>query len=190
MSTTNVTVDYVSFRSTLDNETLPVPEVVANRSHMIMDMIQGCNVEGSTPEPITLDVEYSVATLKLACDLAILAHKTPVPDSGKKTTVPKNDVVDPAIRAKVNAVAPAAKELLEACDYPALEDLMKACSFLQDMECVHIVAKIIALRLEGKTTEELRIILGVVNDFTPEEEEDIKKNCRVVNFEKKEDKSE
>jgi len=53
--------------------------------------------------------------------------------------------------------------LMEAADYLCAETLLNAC------------AKSIATSISKKTTQEIRDILGIENDFTPEEEAEIQR---------------
>lgn len=65
-------------------------------------------------------------------------------------------------------------------DYIAVEmefvfKIITAANYLEIKSLLELGCKYVAKKLEGKTTEEMREILGVENDFTPEEEEKIKK---------------
>uniref|UniRef100_A0ACD5WQ04 Uncharacterized protein n=1 Tax=Avena sativa TaxID=4498 RepID=A0ACD5WQ04_AVESA len=62
------------------------------------------------------------------------------------------------------------KEFVRKLDTSDLFDLILAANYL-DYECLlNLMCKAVADMIEGKTTEQMREILGIENDFTPEEE--------------------
>ncbi|KAJ4757850.1 hypothetical protein LUZ62_022894 [Rhynchospora pubera] len=56
-----------------------------------------------------------------------------------------------------------------------LLDLCRAAIFLQIKELVDMIAKKIANFLKGKSVEEIRQTFQIINDFSPEEEEEIRR---------------
>lgn len=57
-----------------------------------------------------------------------------------------------------------------------LYDLALAANYLNIVPLLYLVCESIANTIKGKTTEEIRIMFNVVNDFTPEEEEQLRKD--------------
>lgn len=58
----------------------------------------------------------------------------------------------------------------------ALFEILMASNYLDIKGLLHLVLATIAFMIKGKTTEELREIFGIEGDFTPEEEEAIRKD--------------
>lgn len=56
-----------------------------------------------------------------------------------------------------------------------LFDVMLAANYLDIKSLLELSCKTVALMIKGKTTEEIRQTFGIENDFTPEEEEQIRK---------------
>ncbi|KAK4711260.1 hypothetical protein R3W88_005773 [Solanum pinnatisectum] len=56
-----------------------------------------------------------------------------------------------------------------------LYDLILAANFLNDKEILDMMCQEVADRVKGKTPEEIRKEFDIKNDFTPEEEEKIRK---------------
>ncbi|CAG5074119.1 Similar to Skp1: S-phase kinase-associated protein 1 (Rattus norvegicus) [Cotesia congregata] len=56
-----------------------------------------------------------------------------------------------------------------------LLDLIEAANYLDIKPLMETICKTIAHKMKGKTTEQLRTQFGAVNDFTPEEEEKVRK---------------
>jgi S-phase kinase-associated protein 1 len=56
-------------------------------------------------------------------------------------------------------------------------DIILAANYLDIRPLLDLGCKTIANMIKGKTTEEIRELFGIVNDFTPEEEEQIRKEC-------------
>jgi S-phase kinase-associated protein 1 len=53
--------------------------------------------------------------------------------------------------------------------------LMLAANYLAAEKCLAALARGVAASIQGKRPEEIRVLLNITNDFTPEEEEAIKK---------------
>ena len=53
--------------------------------------------------------------------------------------------------------------------------LIQAANYLDIDDLLDVTCKAIANMIKGKTTEEIRTLFNIVNDFTPEEEEQIRK---------------
>lgn len=60
-------------------------------------------------------------------------------------------------------------------DWPKIFDLLMAVNWLDYTNLFNVLTQHIANTVKGKSTEEIRTTFNIVNDFTPEEEEQIKK---------------
>ena len=64
---------------------------------------------------------------------------------------------------------------LENMELELLFEVIKSANFLEIESLLDITCAKVATMLKGKSVEEIRNIFGIENDFTPEEEEEIKK---------------
>ncbi|KHJ89842.1 Skp1 family, dimerization domain protein [Oesophagostomum dentatum] len=60
-------------------------------------------------------------------------------------------------------------------DYGVLFDIIMAANYLDIPKLLDGGCKVVADLMRGKTPEEIRTLFNIVNDFTPEEEENIRK---------------
>jgi S-phase kinase-associated protein 1 len=62
-------------------------------------------------------------------------------------------------------------------DQDMIFDIILAANYLDIRPLLDLGCKTIANMIKGKTTEQIRELFGIQNDFTPEEEEQIRKEC-------------
>ncbi|OIT20109.1 PREDICTED: SKP1-like protein 1A [Nicotiana attenuata] len=67
------------------------------------------------------------------------------------------------------------KNYVKVLNYTELYDLILAANYLNDKELLDILCQETADRIKGKTPEQIRKAFNIKNDFTPEEEEQIRK---------------
>lgn len=60
-------------------------------------------------------------------------------------------------------------------DQGTLFELILAANYLDIKPLLDLTCKTVAYMIKGKTSEEIRKTFGIVNDFTPEEEEQIRR---------------
>lgn len=63
-------------------------------------------------------------------------------------------------------------------DIPTLQKMIQACNFMEFKKMLTFSVFCMAELVKGKTTEQLREMFNIENDFTPEEEEQIKKESK------------
>nr|ODN90014.1 E3 ubiquitin ligase complex SCF subunit sconC [Cryptococcus depauperatus CBS 7841]ODN96152.1 E3 ubiquitin ligase complex SCF subunit sconC [Cryptococcus depauperatus CBS 7855] len=147
--------------TTSDDEQFTVEKIVAERSAMIKTMLEDLGEQEGMPIPLP-NVSSTVLTKILEwCD----HHKNdPLPaadasdadDSRRKTgDIPEWD----ARWMQVEMLF----EIILAANYLDIKPLL-------DVGC-----KTVANMIKGKTPEEIRKLFNITNDFTPEEEEQIRK---------------
>ena len=66
-------------------------------------------------------------------------------------------------------------EFLDSMEMDLLFEVIKAANFLEIESLLDLTCAKVATMLKGKSVEEIRQTFGIENDFTPEEEEEIKK---------------
>nr|XP_053653952.1 uncharacterized protein LOC128703350 [Cherax quadricarinatus] len=69
---------------------------------------------------------------------------------------------------------------LQTEDKTMLFDLVNAAHFLDIKSLEQVTCKMIANEIKGKTTEQIRQMFKIENDFTPAEEEELKRNTEWV----------
>ncbi|KAL5724725.1 SKP1-like protein 4 [Ranunculus cassubicifolius] len=60
-------------------------------------------------------------------------------------------------------------------DQDVLFDIILAANYLNNKELLDLTCKTVADMMKGKTPEEIRAIFHIKNDYTPEEEEEVRK---------------
>ena len=60
-------------------------------------------------------------------------------------------------------------------DQPTLFELILAANYLDNKSCLDLLCKTVANMIKGKSPEEIRKTFNIKNDFTPEEEEQVRR---------------
>ncbi|KAK3125755.1 hypothetical protein QOZ80_7BG0609350 [Eleusine coracana subsp. coracana] len=142
-----------------DGKQFKMPEAAARLSSVLADMIDD---KGFTKDNIPLPhvPSHALATVIKYCDkhAATAATKPNADHNAKQETLEKWD-----------------RELLGSLTSDDLLDLVKAANFLDIKGLELITCEKIANMIKGKSPEQLRKMFHVVNDFTKEEEEEIRR---------------
>ncbi|KAF8386240.1 hypothetical protein PRIPAC_75382 [Pristionchus pacificus] len=147
-----------------DSNEYPVDPKIAKMSKTVAVLMEALNMEDSE------DVE--------------VFEKNPIPLPNVEGAVlekvlewcnqHKNDPAPQEEEEENHDVPECDKEFLKV-EQKILFDLMLASNYMDIKGLMDSVAKMIASMIKGKTTEEIRATFNIVNDFTPEEEEKIRK---------------
>ncbi|GMS89742.1 hypothetical protein PENTCL1PPCAC_11917 [Pristionchus entomophagus] len=151
-----------------DNEKFNVAPKIAKMSKTVAVLMEALNMDESQDEdifaknPIPLpNVDASI--LKKVIEWCTEHKDDPVPKEDEEKEK-KNEIEIPEWDQKFLKV-----------DQKTLCELMLASNYLDIRGLMDSVAKIFANMIRGKSTEEIRKTFNIVNDFTSEEEEKIRK---------------
>ncbi|SCZ93555.1 BZ3500_MvSof-1268-A1-R1_Chr6-3g08736 [Microbotryum saponariae] len=172
MSTGQITL------STSDNETFKVEKDVANRSVLIKNMIEDL---GETDHPIPLPNVSSNVLKKVSLRHHLddsLGCCTPS-DVLEWCEHHKKDIDPPAeenddTRRKMTEISDWDQKFIQV-DQEMLFEIILAANYLDIKPLLDVGCKTVANMIKGKQPEEIRKLFNIVNDFTPEEEAQIKK---------------
>jgi len=151
-----------------DGEEFEVEEAVAMESQTIRHMIEDDCADNGIPLPnvnskiLSKVIEY--------CNKHVLANKPAAGSDGA------------AADGSAAAAAPAPAEDLNnwdaefvKVDQATLFDLILAANYLNIKGLLDLTCQTVADMIKGKTPEEIRKTFNIKNDFTPEEEEEIRR---------------
>ncbi|KAL8466807.1 hypothetical protein ACS0TY_035750 [Phlomoides rotata] len=147
-----------------DGEVFDVPEVVAVESQTIKHMIEDDCADNVIPLPnvtgkiLSKVIEYC----KRHVDAA--ASSTAAKADEKVATNPVTDEDLKAFDADFVKV-----------DQATLFDLILAANYLNIKSLLDLTCQTVADMIKGKTPEEIRKTFNIKNDFTPEEEEEVRR---------------
>jgi S-phase kinase-associated protein 1 len=139
-----------------DNQMFEVDEEVANQSHTVKNMIEDTGTEEMIPLPnvpgkiLSKVIEY--------CKFHVDAQKT-VDNKPAKTE---------------DEVKQWDTEFVKV-DQATLFDLILAANYLNIKGLLDLTCQTVANMIKGKTPEEIRKTFNIKNDFTPEQEEEVRR---------------
>lgn len=148
--------DQVTLQSQ-DGEEFRVEVKVANMSQTIKNLIEDAGVSNPIPLP-------NVTGKTLSKVVEYMKHHTEHPTAvSEKTDDKRTDDIT--------------EWDLDFCkiDQPSLFELILAANYLDAKELLDLTCKTVANMIKGKTPEEIRKTFNIKNDFTPEEEEQVRK---------------
>ncbi len=142
-----------------DGKEYPVTVSVAKMSNTLKDLIEDSGIELPIPLPnVTARILEKVIAY---CEYHI-EHPTPAP-AEEENKEKRSDDISPWDRDFCNV------------DQSTLFEMILAANYLNIQCMLDVTCKTVANMIKGKTPEEIRKTFNIVNDFTPEEEEAIKK---------------
>jgi len=148
---------------TSDEETFSVEKKVAMRSQMLKSMLDALGDQGST-EPIPLP---NVSSSVMAKVLDYCNHH-------KNDPFPAADSDADDSRRKTSEIGEWDAKFIQV-DQEMLFEIILAANYLDIKPLLDVGCKTVANMIKGKTPEQIRNLFNIQNDFTPEEEEQIKK---------------
>ena len=150
----------VKLQST-DGEVFELPLRLAKQFDPVTSYLVSTGINGD-PEEVPFPIEVSSQALKAIVDWSL--YRQDDPESDEETEV----------EDRASKVTPwDLKFAKNLGDDLALETL-SACHYLQHKPMLRVLVKIVASWIRGKSVEFLRAKLKIENDYTPEEEEELK----------------
>jgi len=144
-----------------DEQEFEVPNSIATMSVTIKHMIEDIG-EASSETPIPLP-NVTGKILEKVIQYCQYHHDHPDPPSEEKKDEKRTDDIIPWDQ--------------EFCkvDQATLFELILAANYLDIKPLLDLTCKTVANMIKGKTPEEIRKTFNIKNDFTPEEEEQVRK---------------
>ncbi|KAF8334262.1 Skp1 family, dimerization domain-containing protein [Cantharellus anzutake] len=146
---------------TSDNESFAVDKDVAERSVLIKNMLEDV---GENDHPIPLP-NVSASVLKKVLEYCEHHRGEPIPTA---------DTDNDDTRKRTTDIGEWDQKFI-AVDQEMLFEIILAANYLDIKPLLDVGCKTVANMIKGKTPEEIRKLFNIVNDFTPEEEAQIKK---------------
>ena len=147
---TDVATGILRLRSS-DNDVFEIPEGVACRSETVRNMVGDCGMTDSIPLP-------NVSSAVLIKVIEYFKYH----DAAEKNKTSADDI------------AVWDSRFLEMED-ETLFALIVGANYLDAKQLLDLTCKAVADEIKGKTPQEIRTRFNIVNDFTPEEEEEVKR---------------
>eukprot|EP01113_Clastostelium_recurvatum_P017587 TRINITY_DN206_c0_g1_i1.p2 TRINITY_DN206_c0_g1~~TRINITY_DN206_c0_g1_i1.p2 ORF type:complete len:161 (-),score=64.48 TRINITY_DN206_c0_g1_i1:65-547(-) len=141
-----------------DGKVFEVPQAIAAMSVTIKNMLEDI---GDSEHPIPLP-NVNGFILEKVIEYCRYHHEHPSPPTDEKDEKRTDDII------------PWDKEFCKV-DQPTLFELILAANYLDIKPLLDVTCKTVANMIKGKTPEEIRKTFNIKNDFTPEEEEAIRK---------------
>jgi len=141
-----------------DNKVFEVPQEIASMSVTIKHMLEDIG-DSDTPIPLPNVNGY---ILEKVIEYCRYHHEHPSLPSEEKDEKRTDDII------------PWDREFCKV-DQPTLFELILAANYLDIKPLLDVTCKTVANMIKGKTPEEIRKTFNIKNDFTPEEEEAIRK---------------
>jgi S-phase kinase-associated protein 1 len=142
----------------VDEQEFEVPIEVAKMSETVKHMIEDIGSDAAIPLP-----NVTGTILKKVIEYCTYHLEHPVPAADEKKDFQRTDDIIPWDQEFCKVEQATLFELILAANYMDIRPLL-------DLTC-----KTVANMIKGKTPEEIRKTFNIKNDFTPEEEEQVKR---------------
>jgi S-phase kinase-associated protein 1 len=139
-----------------DGEVFVVDEEVANESQTVKNMIEDTGAEEMIPLP---NVSSKILAKTIEYCIYHVAASKKVDDKPAKSDEDVKQWDGDFVKV----------------DQATLFDLILAANYLNIKSLLDLTCSTVALMIKGKTPEEIRKTFNIKNDFTPEEEEEVRR---------------
>ncbi|KAI9351205.1 Skp1 family, tetramerization domain-containing protein [Obelidium mucronatum] len=168
-----------------DNQEFTIAKEIANQSVLIKNMLEDVGEADDQPIPLP---NVSGAILQKVIEYATM-HKDDPPAAPEEETKPKSsEDIEERDKEFMNVDQGTLFEIILAANYLDMKNLLDLAIIIfrgyvtyggwvnvTVVKGVRLCCKTVANMIKGKSVEEIRKTFNIVNDFTPEEEEQIRK---------------
>jgi S-phase kinase-associated protein 1 len=147
--------------SSLDEQEFDVPRAVAEMSVTIKNMLEDMADSGTDAAIPLPNVSGKILSKVIDYCKYHLEHPTPISEEKKE-------------EKRTDDILPWDQEFCKV-DQATLFELILAANYLDIKPLLDLTCKTVANMIKGKTPEEIRKTFNIKNDFTPEEEEQVRK---------------
>jgi len=157
---------------TNDDKEFVVESKVANSFRVIHDMLETLRAGDDGDEAAIKDADVPVKLNNVRGEImkeliAWVDHHKDDPDT--------SDEEEQYRDRRTDDIPQWDKDFVAKWDKSTLYEVLQACNYLDLRPLLEICCKTIANMIKGKSVEQVRDILGLVSDYTAEEEEQLKK---------------
>jgi S-phase kinase-associated protein 1 len=145
-----------------DGETLEVDIEIAKQSNVIKTMLEDIGTDPNTDDPVPLPNVNGAILKKVLQWCEYHRNDPPLPEDDENREKRTDDI-------------PAWDQEFLKVDQGTLFELILAANYLDIRGLLDVTCKTVANMIKGKQPEEIRKTLNIKNDFTPQEEEQIRK---------------
>jgi len=146
-----------------DRKDFPVEKATIVRcSETIRNLVENCDDDDETPVPLP---NVNAITLENVLKWAELHKDDPETPA----------VQDGVVERRAENMSDVDKKYIESLSEDELYEVLLASNYLDIKDLMDLGCKRVILMIKGKTTEEMRAILRVTDDLTPEQKEQIRK---------------
>ncbi|KAJ3061522.1 hypothetical protein HDU98_002573 [Podochytrium sp. JEL0797] len=143
-----------------DNQEFSIAKEIADQSVLIKNMLE--DIGDADDQPIPLP-NVSGAILQKVIEYATMHKDDAPPTPEDEAKLKTSEDIEERDKEYMNVEQGTMFEIILAANYLDMKNLL-------DLGC-----KTVANMIKGKSVEEVRKLFNIVNDFTPEEEEQIRK---------------
>ena len=146
--------------TTTDGGSFKVPKAIAEKFETVKHMIEDIGGLDAIPLP-----SVTTKSLQKAIDYATYYHEHPLPPVDEK-----------AAKDAREAPIPEWDQNFAKMPQSDLFELILAANYLDYKALLDLTCKTVANMIKGKSPEQIRAEFNIKNDFTPEEEEEIRRS--------------
>jgi len=158
-----------------DGEVFDIPVHIAKMSNFLCNMMVDCSdMMSEADDGIPL---HDITSKMMKMVISYLEYHHANPTVKKDDDAADDDDEDDDEKRRLDDIIPWDQKFCEI-DNATLRELAMAANYLDIKSLLHLACKSIAIRLKGKTVDEMREILGEPDDLTPEEKERIKEETK------------